>query len=479
MTTSWAKAVSGIWETAANWTNGVPAPGGTALLTVSGHAYTVTADGEDAFGVLDMAKNATLLNNDDFDITLGTGTGALAGTVDVGSDLVFGADATDTTFNNTGTFNFEALGRVVIAGMVTLIGKGKINLVDPENIGIISDGTTVTLTNGNASSANTISGVSKIGDSHMTFVNSAKGIVDADVDNNNDTQVLEIAAASVTNAGLMEATANGLLYVTDDISQTGKGTLKAAQAGSTVWLYNAQVLGGLVSVAKNAVLETLIGTGLISTTTPIKNAGEILAEGDFQISDSIQNSGTLAVDNSRLYITGAVTGGQAEITGTGTLDFGGPSSAKVTFETNIAQPTNTGMLILGDPAKFTGTVAGMAASPGASIDLENIAFSDGPIVNYNPKTHLLTVTDQVAGITDKIKISGPAGTFTPSMALDGTTLISDPSAAPATVPNNGAQLLAQSMASFGATSGVAGSGTGSLAEHHTSPDFLAANSHHR
>jgi hypothetical protein len=38
-------------------------------------------------------------------------------------------------------------------------------------------------------------------------------------------------------------------------------------------------------------------------------------------------------------------------------------------------------------------------------------------------------------------------------------------------------LLVQSMASFGASSSVAGSGTGSLAENHTSSDFLTPNSH--
>jgi hypothetical protein len=53
-------------------------------------------------------------------------------------------------------------------------------------------------------------------------------------------------------------------------------------------------------------------------------------------------------------------------------------------------------------------------------------------------------------------------------------LTSDPAANLASVPHNGAQ----AMASFGASSGIAGSGTGNLAKHHRSSDFLAANSHH-
>jgi hypothetical protein len=34
------------------------------------------------------------------------------------------------------------------------------------------------------------------------------------------------------------------------------------------------------------------------------------------------------------------------------------------------------------------------------------------------------------------------------------------------------------MASFGGNGGIAGSGSGGLAEHHTPSDFLATNSHH-
>jgi hypothetical protein len=41
-------------------------------------------------------------------------------------------------------------------------------------------------------------------------------------------------------------------------------------------------------------------------------------------------------------------------------------------------------------------------------------------------------------------------------------LISNPAANLASVPHNSAQLLAQAMASFGASSGIAGSGTGNL-----------------
>jgi hypothetical protein len=151
------------------------------------------------------------------------------------------------------------------------------------------------------------------------------------------------------------------------------------------------------------------------------NAGMIVANGgNLFISVSVENSGTLEASNGKtLTITGTVTGGTAVIHGAGNIVFEGPSSANVTFDAG-----STGILDLFDATQFTGTVAGMSSAPGAAIDPQNIAFADDPTVNFNARTHLLTVTDPVTHVTDKIKIVG-TGTFTASLAGDGiTTLIS-------------------------------------------------------
>ena len=127
-----------------------------------------------------------------------------------------------------------------------------------------------------------------------------------------------------------------------------------------------------------------------------------------------------------------------------------------------------------DASKFTGTVAGMSSAPDAAIDLENIPFADGPMVAFNASTHLLTVTDPVTEKTDKIKIVG-TGSFNSSMATDGSTLISDPPAAPVSVPNS-VHLFTQSMASFGAPTGLTGSGPHAVSERGFSD--LLAGAHH-
>jgi hypothetical protein len=197
------------------------------------------------------------------------------------------------------------------------------------------------------------------------------------------------------------------------------------------------------------------------------------------ITGSVKNTGSLDAF-SLLDITGTVTGGAANIYSTGAIEFDGPSSVNVSFSSNPYNGApSTGALLLGDATKFTGTVAGMSTNPGAGIVLGNIPFADGPVVSFNPTTHLLTVsaTKQGRVITDKIKIVG-TGTFAASPGLFGLTVIKDPPPIPASGPGTDMNLLVQSMASFGASSSVAASGTGGLAENYRSSDFLTPNSHH-
>ena len=117
---------------------------------------------------------------------------------------------------------------------------------------------------------------------------------------------------------------------------------------------------------------------LINPAKSISNDGMMEAEsGDLIIAGSVKNSsaGSLVADEDvSLTISGTVTKGAANIYSTGEIVFGGPSSASVTFG-----PSSFGLLVLGDAKKFTDTVAGMSSSPNAAIDLENIAFDDGPV----------------------------------------------------------------------------------------------------
>jgi hypothetical protein len=471
-TTSWAKGVDGDFNTASNWTAGVPDVLDAALITVKG-TYTVTSSQTNIVASLEMAKDATLsiIDNDYVGIASGTGT-ALAGTIKIANSagLSLGTDSTSTNFSNTGTIDISSETLVTalsIAGTVTLTGDGKIVLSGsfPDSR-LVSDGNPDTLTNGSTTSGNTISGTGVIGDANMSFTNGAKGIIDADF--KNDT--LAIESETFTNSGVMEATAKGELVLETNITQTAGGKIKTASSGSSVALDGVTITGGTVSTVKGSTLASTSASS-ITTTTPIVNDGTIVAKGgNLFISGSVENQGTLEADGKTLTITGTETGkGTAVIGGAGNILFEGASSANVRFEAG-----STGILDLADARQFTGSVAGMSAAPGAGIELQNIAFADHPTVRFKAKKHLLIVTDPVTHVTDKITIVG-TGSFKASLAGDGiSTLITDPPTGTA----SSARLLVQSMASFGDSGGIIGSGSGELTEHQTPLDFLATNPGH-
>ena len=475
-TTSWKSGVSGDFNTASNWTAGVPAAGDTALITVTG-TYTVTSSVVNSVGTLEMAKDATL-DIADHKVAV-TAAGSLAGTIDVTNEtvLALGADATTTAFDNTGTINLKSgtgtlnvSALLGVLGDVTLTGKGDVAMSGSDAmIGTLSSAATFT-------NDSTISGHGVIGDvadSHLSFVNGSKGVVDG----NSTGLGIATDGGSVTNSGRMEATTgSGLLTLLTDITQTAKGQIKAATSGALVRLVNATVTGGKVSTVKGAFLSVPNGSSVINVTTPIANHGTIEVDGGtLDIAGVVKNSGTLlaggAATTSVLALQDAVSGGTAQIQDSGVIAFEGATSTAVTFAAGVS-----GTLDLFDPLKFTGTVAGMSSAPGALIDLENIPFADAPSVNFDATKHLLTVTDPVTGTADKIKIVG-TGSFTASGAADGSTFISDPPASGSGRPSVGASLLVQSMAAFDAASGPLGSGSDHLAANARASDFLAAPPH--
>ena len=479
-TTSWAHGVSGDFDTpTTNWTNNVPMAGDTALIEAHG-TYTVTSSQLNTLADLEMAKTATLdIADHHMVIASGTGSGALAGTIDIENEtaLVIGADGASTTFDNTGTINLKSAtgsaadnAKLQIGGTVALTGNGKI--VMSGNEAEISASSTNTAT-AELTSSNTISGDGVIGDvtdSLLGFTNAAKGIIDG---NTLGGLLVDTDGNAVSNSGLMEATgASGYLILAGEFFQSATGQVKAATSGATVLLENADISGGSFTIVKGATLLAGAATGLsiIGPGKTVKNAGTIEANfGDLVIGGSVSGAGTLVASaNNSLQVDDKVSGGKAEIQDAGEIIFYGQSSAAVTFASG-----STGTLDLQIGSKFTGTVAGMSGNPGAAIDLENLSSADAITVNLNAHTHVLSVTDTATHVTDTIKIVG-TGTFVAKPALDGTVLITDPPPGAANTPSANTQLLVQSMASLGASSAVAPPGTSTVADHHRSSDFLAA-----
>jgi hypothetical protein len=472
---SW-KSMSGVlngdWNTSGHWTAGVPIAGSAARIAAAG-TYTVTVSQNNSVGTLNMAIGAKLVieSSNTLHVTAGTATGVPDGTIDVedGAALFLGTNGTNTTFHNGGAINLQPtsdLTRLVILGNVTLTGNGKITDLGGGEGVIEADGSGATLTNGNTTSGNTISG----GAITVSFVNGTKGIVDATESGHG--LYINTGGSNIINNGLMEST-GAALELRSDITQGATGRITAATSGSIVFLDGITISKGAVSTVKGSTLHAEDGPSEINTTAAVSNAGTIVAaNANLTIDGRVTNSSTglLLTNNANLSVGGAVTGGKADIEGTGVVDFNGPSSAAVTFEAGA-----TGGLLLGDAKQFTGTVAGMSAAPSAGIVLGNVAFADVPTVVFNPTTHLLTVTDPVSHVVDKIKIVG-TGSFMAGPGLFGTTLITDPPAAPASVP--GTQLLVQSMASFGASASSALLSTTNVLSDLGAQSLLAASAHY-
>jgi len=466
-TTSWANGVDGNFNTAANWTNGVPIFGDVALITAPG-TYTVTSSQGNSVGDLEMAKHASLdIAAGTFDVTVGTATGALAGTVavDPGTTLELGSDGEDTKFDNTGLLSLIGslgLTQLVVSGNATLNGKGKITL--NSNDQIVSDGNSANLL-----SHNDISGRGTIGDGNLAFTNEGGAVIDA----NDPNESLNVDAEDFDNSGVLEASNQGQLVINTYINNGNSGKVEVG-ADSSMLLAGAIITGGVMSVGKGAMLTAIDDFGnTIDTKGAMTNAGEISTNGGgIEFQNAVKNAATGSFNATGsgfnlLQFDSTVTKGTATIDGA-VINFMAAASTNVTFESAGAE-----YLVLGDPQKFTGTVAGMTTDSEAFIDLENIQFADNPAVSPLSAKGVLTVTDPVTHVVDKIKIVG-GGTFTASGATDGSTLISDPPAGSA----GNANLLAQAAASFGANSGIAGPGTHSVAEYYRSSDFLAADSHH-
>ena len=364
-------------------------------------------------------------------VTGGDGTTILDGTqpcnpVKIEGNYSIGSEATVElmgTIDNKGVITLAggAFPWLITEGNVTLKGGGDITLINspPNPFGLAASIFGGALTNVD----NVISGTGEIGqqlfgDQVGTFINEAKGVIDA----NDASGPLVIAGVGPdTNAGIIEATQAGTLLIEnvtiDNFLNHKNGTLEAGQ-NSTVGLENATIAGGLVKVLSGAIVEGELGSNTI-TGAHVKNAGTIGAESaNLTIVGDVNNhKGNLDANDATLVIDGAVKGGTATIEGTGEIVFGGASSAKVTFAAN-----SDAILKLDDPLTFKGTVSGFTA--GNYIDLTNIDFANNPTLHYSSKKEVLTVTDNVTHITDTIKFEGVVGSFSPQSDGSGGTLIS-------------------------------------------------------
>ncbi|MGI8841781.1 MAG: beta strand repeat-containing protein [Caulobacteraceae bacterium] len=264
----WAKAASGSFGAAADWTGGrVPGSGDDALLDAAGSGFSVNVTAAATVASLQTAANALVDIQASFSATNGTGSGANAG----GIRIENGATLTlQGPVSNTGSM--EIFGGASATSIV--IGQGGVTLDGGGDIILYFRGTQSQQIVGAASGAvltdvdNRITGQGVLGGGRLTLVNQAKGFIEAK---------------------------GGLLTV-----DTGTNTI---------------VNAGLIT-AEGAPGDDGLPPGLGLYKSPLANSGILEADGD----------------GSTLTFDGAVTGtGRAVITG-GLLRFNSSFSQQVDFE---------------------------------------------------------------------------------------------------------------------------------------------------
>jgi hypothetical protein len=255
-------------------------------------------------------------------------------------------DGTSSSVTNTGLVSLQNQATLTLLGTITndgTIALGSTNqyteLVAGSPTVTLTGSGTVTLSNNPANYIfgttaadvldnvnNTIVGAGSLGDTQLTFINAAAGIVDADQSN---TLTLDTQGETVTNAGLLEATAGGILLL-QNTSVANTGTVYAN--GGNVFLQGGTIAGG----------ELLAAAG-----------------GEFVIAGS--QTGTLDGSSAAVVVSGAVTlNNQATLTLLGAIE---------NFAGIAVQSTNQPTVLLIGPA--TGTAGTVTLVDGGTITLSD------------------------------------------------------------------------------------------------------------
>ncbi|HXV00311.1 MAG TPA: hypothetical protein VG166_07425 [Caulobacteraceae bacterium] len=498
----WASAVSGNFTVGADWSGGV-VPGMTddAVLDAPGSMpYTVTASTSQTVDAIVTAADATLnitaynANVGAFTVSNGTGTGVNAGLISIGEGQ--NGPAASAGFGgaivNTGEIlvyaGYESVNRLFFDGDASLTGGGTVLM---DGFGNSQGFNHDDFIEGNPGGAdltnvdNTIVGGGFLFFDYMAFTNGTKGVIDSTDSVGLLLSLYASASAGkmITNAGLVEATAGGLLTIgplTVDDSSTG--VILASGGGSQVQIYSSTIEGGVlrtvnggeivvinapavfdgvdnaVSVLGNVTIGsganlTLQGRvsldgGNIVNDNPaaISSTGVVVGVGSGgSIQSALDNEGALVADGGTLTISGAVTGSGIARILAGTLDVARAFTQDVDF------PGTTGELELGRSRGYTGTISGFSKTGATSLDLDDIAFISGTTkatFSGTTASGVLTVTDGTN--TANIHLSGDytSSTFAVSNEGHGGVLIVDPPLAAALPASASPQPLVHAMAGF-------------------------------
>jgi hypothetical protein len=243
--------------------------------------------------------------------------------------------------SNAGTIAVASTGsttdlRILTAG-VALTGGGKIVLSGPKDR-ILGFSATTTLTNVD----NTIAGTCIFGAPNLlTLVNEAKGTIDA----TGGIMTLDTSGETITNAGLMESTATGLLTVSSTtINQSAGGTISAA--GGLINFTGADIIGGTIASTAGGAVRVLTGANKLDGTSSmvsLTGALQVFGSDSLTIAGTVNNTGKLNLYGGKVNI-GA---GGATLLGSGQINLSDTAANLITTTVSGTTLTNAGNVIFG------------------------------------------------------------------------------------------------------------------------------------
>ncbi len=358
-------------------------------------------------------------------------------------------DVQDHAIANTGT----GIGRgIVIDGTSTLLvdtstlqltGGGALSLQGGNIAEHTVSGSLLTLDNVD----NTISGTGTIGtgDGHLALINETGGTIDAI-----GGKLTLNTGNTITNSGLLETTRGGTLDIADNIHNIGAGasgilvgaasTLLVDHVGND-FTFTLQLDGhGTVSleggrITENASNQFVVSSGMVLALDNVDNTiagygsigsgdghlrlkndagGTIDASGGTLILDTgyininssfsgITNNGLLeATAGGTLVVDDAVTGtGQETIADSGVLKL-----MSSVASTQTVTYTGAGTLYLGQPASFSGKIAGISGNDILDLAGFNAATTSVTAGSYSNGVTVLTVTDSSDNHSTNLTLSG-------------------------------------------------------------------------
>ena len=324
----WVGGAAGNWSNSSNWSSGVPNSGSTNVCINNGvtPASHVTLDTTANVGNLTINPGNILTMGDNTQLFV-AGTIANSGLI----QLV-------TAGNNT---------VLTINGAVKLQGGGTLTMTEGTSGGaaVINQENSGTLTNVD----NIIQGAGQIGNNGLVLTNQAVGIINA-----NSTKPLLINSNSVTNQGLMEATAGGTLQINTTVVNAG-ATISSLGSGSNVQFFNgADIEGGTFNTSGGGVLGAANGNNLTldgASHGAITNAGVLSAPDntDTFVSGTMNNTGSIQMTTAGNNIVILVMNGPVTLQGGGTLTMteGTTGGTTVINQENSGSLTNVNNLIQG------------------------------------------------------------------------------------------------------------------------------------